>query len=87
MLLKKSIAYFMNFMYKHIFLNFGVISFVNKEMVSFLQLHTYKFGLVYNWLSCTPCNNLKLSVILVTYFYTYYIIIVCNIKDTDLIKY
>ena len=47
MLLKKSISYFMNIMYKHIFLNFGVISFINKEMVSIFQLHTYKFGLVY----------------------------------------
>ena len=34
-------------MYKHIYLNFGVISFMNKEMVTFIQLHTYKFGLVY----------------------------------------
>ena len=33
-LLKKSISYFMNIMYKHIFLNCGVISFINKEMVS-----------------------------------------------------
>ena len=32
-LLKKSISYFMNIIYKHIFLNFGVISFINKEMV------------------------------------------------------
>ena len=47
MLLKKSISYFMDIMYKHIFLNFGVISFINKEMVSLFQLHTYKFGLVY----------------------------------------
>ena len=47
MLLKKSISYFMNIMYKHIFLNFGVISFLNEEMVSLFQLHTYKFGLVY----------------------------------------
>ena len=45
-LLKKSISYFMNIMYKHILLNFGVISFINKEMVSLFQLHTYKFGLV-----------------------------------------
>ena len=43
---KKSISYFMTIMYKHIFLNFGVISFMNKERVSFFQLHTYKFGLV-----------------------------------------
>ena len=35
MLLTKSISYFMNIMYKHIFLNFGVIPFINKEMVSF----------------------------------------------------
>ena len=34
-LLKKSISYFMNIVYKHIFLNFGVIPFINKEMVSF----------------------------------------------------
>ena len=46
-LLKKSISYFMNIMCKHIYLNFGVISFINKEMVSLFQLHTYKFGLVY----------------------------------------
>ena len=46
-LLKKSISYFINIMYKHIFLNFGVISFINKEMVSLFQLHTYNFGLVY----------------------------------------
>ena len=44
--LKKSISYFMNIMYKHIFHNFGVISFINKEMASLFQLHTYKFGLV-----------------------------------------
>ena len=48
MLLKKTISYFMNIAYKHIFLNFGVISFINKEMVSLFQLHTYNFGLVYN---------------------------------------
>ena len=47
MLLKKSISHFMNIMYKHIILNFGVISFINKEIVSLFQLHTYKFGLVY----------------------------------------
>ena len=47
MLLKKSISYFINIMYKHIFHNFGVISFINKKMVSLFQLHTYKFGLVY----------------------------------------
>ena len=46
-LLKKSISYFMNIMYKHIFLNFGLISYINKEMVLLFQLHTYKFGLVY----------------------------------------
>ena len=46
-LLKKSISYFMNIMNKNIFLNFGIISFINKEMVSLFQLHTYKFGLVY----------------------------------------
>ena len=46
-LLKKSISYFMNIMYKRIFLNFSVISLINKEMVSLFQLHTYKFGLVY----------------------------------------
>ena len=34
-LLKKSTSYFMNIMYKRIFLNFGVILFINKEMVSF----------------------------------------------------
>ena len=43
-----SISYFMAIMCKHIYLNFGVISFKNKEMVTFIQLHTYKFGLVYN---------------------------------------
>ena len=37
-LLKKSISYFMNILYNHIFLNFGVISFINKEIVSFFQL-------------------------------------------------
>ena len=47
MLLKKSISYFMSIMFKHIFLNFGVISFINKEIVSIFQLHTYKFGQVY----------------------------------------
>ena len=47
MLLKISISYFMNIMFKHIFLNFGVISFINKGMVSLFQLHIYKFGLVY----------------------------------------
>ena len=47
MLLKKSISYVMNIMYKRIFLNFGVISFINKEMVSLYQLNTYKSGLVY----------------------------------------
>ena len=48
MLLKKSISYFMNIMYRRIFLNFGAISFINKEMITIFQLHTYKFGLVYN---------------------------------------
>ena len=33
-LLKKSISYFMNVMFKHIIFNFGVISFINKETVS-----------------------------------------------------
>ena len=47
MFLKKSISYFMNIVYKRIFLNSCVISFINKEMVSLFQLHTYKFGLVY----------------------------------------
>ena len=47
MLLEKSISYFVNIVYNDIFLNFGVISFINKEMVSLFQLHTYKFGLVY----------------------------------------
>ena len=42
MFLKKSISYFINIMYKHIFFNFGVISFINKEMLSLFQLHTYK---------------------------------------------
>ena len=46
MLLKKSIFNLMNIMYKHIFNIFGVLSFINKEMVSIFQLHTYKFGLV-----------------------------------------
>ena len=32
-LLKKSILDFMNIIYKHIFLKFGVISFRNKQMV------------------------------------------------------
>ena len=36
-LLKKSISYFMNIMHKHIFLNFGVISFINKEMVHYFN--------------------------------------------------
>ena len=49
-LLKKSISYFMNIMYKHIFLNFGEDSLINKEMVSYIQLHTYNFGLVYIWI-------------------------------------
>ena len=47
MLLKKSISYFMNIMYKLIFLKFGENSLINKEMVSLIQLHTYNFGLVY----------------------------------------
>ena len=47
LLKKKSISYFMNIIYKHIILNFGEISFINKEMVSLFQLHTCKFGLVY----------------------------------------
>ena len=54
-LLKKLISYFMNIMYKRIFLNFGVISFINKEMVSLFQLHTYKFGLVYISKPSLPC--------------------------------
>ena len=37
----------MNITYKHIYLNFGVFSFMHKEMVTFIQLHTYKFALVY----------------------------------------
>ena len=32
-LLKKTISYFMNIMYKHIVFNFGELSFINKEMV------------------------------------------------------
>ena len=40
-------TYKFGLVYKRIFLNFGVISFINKEMVSLFQLHTYKFGLVY----------------------------------------
>ena len=39
----------MKIMYKHIFLNFDELSFINKEMVSLFQMHTYKFGLVYLW--------------------------------------
>ena len=46
-LLKKSRSYFMNIMYKSIFLNFGVIPLINKEMVSLFQLHMHKFDLVY----------------------------------------
>ena len=46
-ILIKIISYFMVIMYKHIYINFGVISIKNKEMVTFIQLHTYKFGLVY----------------------------------------
>ena len=45
--LKTSKFYFMNIIYKHLFPNFGVISFTNKTLVSFFKLHTYKFGLVY----------------------------------------
>ena len=37
MLLKKSISYFMSIMYKRIFLNFWVILFMNKEIVSFCK--------------------------------------------------
>ena len=44
----RALSYFMNIMYNHIFLNFGIISFINKEMVSFFQLHTYKFGVAYD---------------------------------------
>ena len=33
--LKKSISHFMSIMYKRTFLNFGVILFMNKEIVSF----------------------------------------------------
>ena len=57
MLLKKSISYFMKIMYKHIFLNFGEISFTNKEMVSLFQLHTYKFGLVYMSTLSNNCHT------------------------------
>ena len=35
LLKKKSISYFMNIMYKRIFLNFDVILFMNKEIISF----------------------------------------------------
>ena len=48
MIVIKINSFFMNIMFKHIYLNFGVISFINKEMVTYIQLHTYKFGLVYN---------------------------------------
>ena len=48
MSLIKLISYFIAIMYKHIYLNIGVILIKNKEMVTFIQLHTYKFGLVYN---------------------------------------
>ena len=43
-------------MYKHIYLNVGVISFKNKEMVTFIQLQTYNFGLVY-----VLSKNMKIS--------------------------
>ena len=49
--LKKLIFYLMKIVYSHKFLNIGVISFTNKEIVYFFQLHTYKFGLVYDMLS------------------------------------
>ena len=72
-LLKKSISYFINFMYKLIFLNFGENSLINKEMVSLIQLHTYNFGLVYYvngslWFSPLKWNNyLKQKLFLHTY--------------------
>ena len=50
----------MNIMFKHIFLNFDVISFIDKEMISFFQLHTYKFGLVYNKIKNT--RNLMMII-------------------------
>ena len=62
MFLQKSISYFINIMYKHIFLNFGVISFMNKEIVSLFQLHTYKFGLVYIYKTKTKTNTKKSSL-------------------------
>ena len=44
---KKNILFF-DIMYKHnyIFLNFGVISFTNKEVVSVFQLHIYNCPIV-----------------------------------------
>ena len=59
-LLKKSISCFMNIMYKHIFLNFGVISFIDKEMVPLFQLHTYNFDLVYYQFTGYSHFNVKL---------------------------
>ena len=58
---KKSISYFMNTIYKRIFLNFCVISFINKEVVSLFQLHTYKFGLVYILSSVRMSKKMKMQ--------------------------
>ena len=45
-LIKIDILSYEHHVQAHIF-KFGLISFINKEMVTFIQLHTYKFGLVY----------------------------------------
>ena len=45
---KIDILFYEHHVQTHIYFNFGVNSFINKEIVSFVQLHTHKFGLVYN---------------------------------------
>ena len=58
MLLKISISYFMRFMYKCIILNFGVILFINKEMVSFCSTaHLYVWPSVHTLVRCPFCIN------------------------------
>ena len=58
-LIKIDILFYEHHVLSH--LNFGVSSIMNKEMVTFIQLHTYKFGLVYKEKSATVKLGLKMN--------------------------
>ena len=54
-ILKKSITYFKNIRYKHIFLNFGVISFINKKWVRFFNCTLISLA---TWYICSSLNHI-----------------------------